>query len=296
MNEVIRVEDIVTDAELVTESDSNTDSDDEISIESIHETMVNVYYGIEKKKDFSEDYIKEIGHFMNLYQNKNDNLYQNSKGIMFQYGIYYRQNIYEAIECYKKICDYDIFAMNTLGDIYYEFFEEHTKAIYYYTLSADIGNIEGMFGLAIIYKNSEEFKDITKAIYWYTRIIQFDKENVRALRTLYYIYKDQKNYTDSLECLTMIQNIKHECTCNRICINKKNIQRDINELNELIKNQKKLVDVYSDIQTDSCAICLNGLKGTLSPILILVCGHSFHYNCTECIKGTKACPVCRESF
>lgn len=284
--------------EIVTndDKDEDTDSEEEIDIDSISDTMINIYFRIRETKDLSKAYIQEVGEFMDFYKNKNGTTYLCSKAIMYQYGIYYSRNIYEAIECYKKISGHSSFAMNALGDIYYDIFEEPEKALFYYSLSADSGDKDGMFGIALIYKNSDLFKNIDKSIYWYTQILEIE-DDVRAMRSLYYIHKEQKNYTQAIEYLKMIQDLKNDCNeCQNCTYRKKDIQKDIDECTKLMLNQKTLCTIYTDIRTDSCSICLNKLIGTTSPVLTLICGHSFHNKCVNCIKEPKTCPVCREDF
>ncbi len=284
--------------ELITDDDTCADSsvneEDSVNINTVYEKIMNIYLGIDDVDDLPKEYIKELGFFMNLYKNKHSSEYLEVKAIMFMYGIYYNKNIYEAIECFKTAHNYSSFAMNALGDIYTNF-EDTEKAIYYYSLSANEGNSEGMFGLALLYKNSEKFRDIEKSIYWYNQILD-QETDARAMRSLYYIYKDQKNYDLAIHYLKLIQDHTNNHECKNCAFRYKDIQKDIDECIRLSKTIKKLDTIYTDIRSDSCSICLNKLIGTPSPILTLVCGHSFHNKCIDGIKEPKVCPVCREEL
>ncbi len=47
---------------------------------------------------------------------------------------------------------------------------------------------------------------------------------------------------------------------------------------------------YNDINKDNCPVCLHTYLGTSSPVLVLLCGHSFHINC---ILTSSCCYICK---
>lgn len=44
-------------------------------------------------------------------------------------------------------------------------------------------------------------------------------------------------------------------------------------------NIKKLNKIYNDLNVDICPICYDPFIGTKNQILILTCGHAYHYDC-----------------
>lgn len=55
---------------------------------------------------------------------------------------------------------------------------------------------------------------------------------------------------------------------------------------------KKLYKVYTNIETDTCVVCHECYINNNKPIVILICGHIYHYKCFPNIENK--CYICKQ--
>ncbi len=184
---------------------------------------------------------------------------------------------------YYTITQTDALSYNNLGCMYHNglYIEKNfNKAIEYYTKAIELGNINAINLLGNLYYSINEDD---KALEYYTKGV--DLGNSKSMINLSTLYKSivkqhfkYEKYEEALIILIKLQKLKHK-------------YNDIERLIAIcIEKTKKLENIYNDVNTDICPCCFETLKNTNSYIIIVLCGHSFHYNC---IKKCDKCPVCR---
>ncbi len=218
------------------------------------------------------------------------------------------QNYIKAAELYEKVCSF-----NDIGNCMY-----HLACMYKDGTHPSGKNIKKSIKLleklrknnypsafntlGIMYYNGThtEGSNIEKAIELFEKAIElyekatelYEKEsNLTPLYNLLFLYeeKDNKKIVELLE--KAFSNGKYEVIIKMSEYVSKKLYPDENyEImynrsesepfrNKILKPIKKLKTIYTDIKTDDCIICKISLMNTDDNIIILTCGHSFHYNC-----------------
>ena len=59
---------------------------------------------------------------------------------------------------------------------------------------------------------------------------------------------------------------------------------------KFFKKRNILEKIHTDIDKDACSVCLEKLMNSEKSLIVLACGHVFHFSC---IKKQNTCPLCR---
>ena len=155
---------------------------------------------------------------------------------------------------------------NNIGFIYHNLKRYHEAEIFY-KLAIDKGSIESINNLAFMY---DELKRYEEAEVYYKMAIE--KEDIDAIYNLASMYEDLERYEEAEIYFKMA------------------IENGILQANENIKIlPKKLVKIYTNIHEDNCVICLEHLVNNYKNLIILTCGHSYHF---ECYNKVNKCSMC----
>jgi TPR repeat protein len=226
---------------------------------------------------------------------------------------YLNSNKIENMDKFIKLCQQhinddknDSLAINNLGFIYGTVYKDHIKEEELYIKSAYLGNVKAMLNLAYLYRYT--YKDLVKAEVWFLKAANLG--NTVAMNNMGFIYeKNYKDLTKAKEWFLKAANLGDNYATHNLAdiyyehreykkafdllikIDKKYEHIDqVNKYLQICKqNLKSLDKIYGSIDTDECIICRDTLMKTNKSIIILVCGHMYHFNC---IKSLKKCPCC----
>lgn len=209
------------------------------------------------------------------------------------------RNIPKAIELYEKAIKLgNISAMNDLASLY-ENEQNYEKAVELYKKAIEFGNENASNSLALMYVNGThpDGRNLEKAIELLEKVVETNDETI--LYNLASFYEDKQNYEKAIELYEKAAFLKEEYSIKSLeSLYEKGIYKHEsyvklyeNFKDTLKKPKTTLSKIYQDISVDTCPICYDPFIGTISPVLILTCGHVYHYDCIN-KSGMKCALKC----
>lgn len=199
-------------------------------------SLANYYERIELNLDLAEDYylmaieygnLDAIFNIANLYYNCEE--YElakeyflklpNDADVLNKLGIYY----YEIEEDYTKAID--CFLKSKTGSAYYNlaiYYDnlDLNKTIYYYLQAINLGNVDAMNNLGVIYYELHQYKNA----YNYLKMAE-NSGDIDVLNNLGVYYFNKKDYKQSLNYLTRAMKSGNSCVMRNLAYYHRNIDK-----------------------------------------------------------------------
>jgi TPR repeat protein len=239
-------------------------------------------YGIGVRKDLQKAFEYYI-----ISASKGNSRGQNNMGICYKYGYGVPTDLNEAFKYFTLSAEQkDSIGLYNLGICYMQGVgtsKNITKAIECFNISISLGNSTSLVELGICYKKGiYDLKDFQKSIDYFVQLSDMDSDDLCNLAIIY-----EDDYFGLKDAQKALEYYKKALE----------IVIDDNEIKNSIKILEKELIKFTGIRgsslmnpEDTCNICYEPFIGNNKDILVIRCGHSYHYSCLK--NWSMKCPLC----